>query len=58
MNTQPTFTCPTLTIETAEQGVKYFQSYNNITYENNVFIVNSEYISHLALVFLLLTLSR
>ena len=42
-------TCSKLTIETLEQGVKYVQSY--------VLIVNFEQISHLVLVFLLLTLS-
>ena len=40
------FTCSKLTIETLEQGVKY-----------GVFIVNYENISHLVLVFLLLTLN-
>ena len=39
---QPAFTCSKLTIETLEQGVKY---------------VNFEHISHLVLVFLLLTLN-
>ena len=48
MKTQPTTTCSGLTIETLEQGVKYI----------DVFIVNFENILHLALVFLLITLSR
>ena len=42
--TQPAITFSTLAIETLEQGVKY------------VFIVKFEHISHLVLVFLLLTL--
>ena len=46
--TQPAFTCSKLTIETLEQGVKY---------KSGVFIVNFEHISHLVLVFLLLTLN-
>ena len=41
------FTCSKLTIETVEQGVKYVQV------NNMFFIVKFEYISHLALVFLL-----
>ena len=45
------FTCSKLTIETVEQGVKYVQV------NNMFFIVKFEYISHLALVFLLLTLN-
>ena len=48
--TQPAIACSKLTIETLEQGVKYVQS--------GVFIVNFEHISHLVLVFLLLTLSK
>ena len=39
-----------LTIETLEQGVKRGRS--------GIFIVNFEHISHLVLLFLLLTLSR
>ena len=39
-----------LTIETLEQGVKRRRS--------GIFIVNFEHISHLVLLFLLLTLSR
>ena len=46
--TQPAFTCSKLTIETLEQGVKR---------RSGVFIVNFEHISHLVLVFLLLTLN-
>ena len=42
---QPAFTCSKLTIETLER-------------RSSVFIVNFEHISHLVLVFLLLTLSR
>ena len=44
--TQPAITCSKLTIETLEQG------------HSGVFIVNSEHISHLVLMLLLLTLSR
>ena len=47
---QPTITCSKLTIETQEQGVKY-------GHRSVVFIVNFEHISHLNLVFLLLTLN-
>ena len=46
---QLAITCSKLTIETLEQGVWH---------SSGVFIVNFEQISHLALVFLLLTLSR
>ena len=48
---QPAFTCSNLTIETLEQGVKYVQR------RSGFFIVNFEHISHLVLVFLLLTLN-
>ena len=48
--TQSAFTCSKLTIKTLEQGVKYVR-------RSGVFIVNLEHISHLILVFLLLTLS-
>ena len=48
--TQSVFTCSKLTIKTLEQGVKYVR-------RSGVFIVNLEHISHLILVFLLLTLS-
>ena len=41
------FTCLKLRIKTPKQGVKYY-----------VFIVNSEHISHLVLMFLLLTPNR
>ena len=47
---QPVFTFSKLTIETLVQGLKYGKS--------GVFIVNFEHISHLALVFLLLNLSK
>ena len=43
------FACSKLTVETLEQGLKYVQS--------DVFMVNFEHISHLVLVFLLLTLN-
>ena len=49
----PAITCSKLTIETLEQDVKYVH-----WRRSGVFIVNSEHISHLVLVFLLLTLSR
>ena len=49
LKTQPTITCSKLTIETLKQGMKY---------RSGVFIVNFEDISHLVLVFLMLTLSR
>ena len=52
---QPAITCSKLTIETLEQGVKYVQSQWR---RSGVFIVNFEHISHLVLVFLLLTLGR
>ena len=44
---QPPFTCSKLTIETLDRGVKWRRS--------GIFIVNFEHISHLGLVFLLLT---
>ena len=53
-STQSVITCSKLAIETLERGVKYVQS---LTIKS-VFIVNFEHISHLALVLLLLTLSR
>ena len=43
-----------LTIKTLEQGIKYLQSWRR----SGVFIVNFQHISYLALVLLLLTLSR
>ena len=52
--TQPVFTCSKLTIETLEQRVKYVQRRWR---RSGMFIVNFEQISHLALVFLLLTLN-
>ena len=57
---QPTFTCSKLTTETLEKGVKYVKFNNNDTRtrRSGVFIVNFGHISHLVLVFLLLTLSR
>ena len=47
------FTSSKLTTETLEQGVKYIQSWRR----SDVFILNFEHISHLALVFLLLHLN-
>ena len=62
--TQPACNCSKLTIETLEQGVKYVKvNKKNNTPERRhwrrfgVFIVNFEHISHLVLVFLLLTLN-
>ena len=56
---QRAMTCSKLTIETLEQGMKYDQIYVRRHWRRSgVFIVNFEYISHLALAFLLLTLSR
>ena len=49
--TQPAFTISKWTRETLEQGLKYFQS------RSSTFNVNFEHISHLVLVFLLLTLN-
>ena len=46
------FTCSKLTIEVLEQGVKYVH-----WRRSGAFIVNFERISHLVLVFLLLTLN-
>ena len=48
--TQPAITCSKLTIETPERPQAWDRS--------GVFIVNFEHISHLVLLFLLLTLSR
>ena len=53
--TQAAIICSKLTTETLEQGVKYVQMFRR---RSGVFIVNFEHISHLVLVFLLLTLSR
>ena len=52
VHTQPTVACSKLTIKNLEQGKKY------VGVCSGVFIVNSEHISHLVLVFLLLTLGR
>ena len=57
---QPAYICWNLTIETLEQGVKY--GHQGVKYEHQsgaigVFIVNFKYISHLILVFLLITLN-
>ena len=63
LTTQPVFTYSKLTIETLEQDVKYGHSLTIETPERHqwrcsgVFIVNFEHISHLLLVFLLLTLN-
>ena len=62
LTTQSAITCSKLTIETLELGVKC----SKITKtperrqwrRSDVFIVNFEHISHLVLVFLLLTLSK
>ena len=54
--TQSAIAYSKLTIETLEQGVKYVQSYQ--WHCSGVFIVNFDHISHLVLVFLLLTLSK
>ena len=51
----PAFTCSKLATETLEQIMKYDQSSWR---RSGVFIVNFEHISHLVLVFPLLTLSR
>ena len=55
--TQSATTCSKVTIETVEQGVKYLHCIPHWR-GSCVFIVNFEHISYLALVFLLLTLSR
>ena len=59
------FTWSNLTIETLEQGVKYVNKKliakaqeGRHLHRSGVFIVNFEHISHLVLVFLLLTLSK
>ena len=57
------FTCSKSTIETLEQGIKYFQELTTEIPERRqwrlfgVFLVNFEHISHLVLVFLLLNLN-
>ena len=55
MTSQPVFTCSKLIIETLEEGVKYVQLCH--WRRSSIFIVNFEHISHLVLVFLLLTLN-
>ena len=50
-------TCSKLTMETLEQGLKFVHNKDNNDVVR-VFIANFEHISHLVLVFLLLTLSR
>ena len=54
-NTQSAFTCSKLPIETLEQDVKYVLVFL-LWRHCGVFIVDFEHISHLVLVFLLLTL--
>ena len=60
---QQAITCSKLTIETLEQGRNMLKSNNKDTRttpwrRSGIFIVSFEQISHLVLVFLLLTLSR
>ena len=55
--TQQGNTCPKSTIKTLEKGVKYVKEWR-LWRRYGVFIVNFEYISHLFLVFLLLTLNK
>ena len=58
---QPLVSCSKLTLESLEQGVKYVQIGNRDTRTVALFwylYCNFEHISHLGLVFLLLTLSR
>ena len=50
--------CSKLTIETLEQAVKYVPNTSRQWRHSGIFIVNFEHISHLVLVFLLLTFSR
>ena len=62
ISSQPAFVCPKLTIATLEQGVKHVQltikaSGRRQWRRSGVFIVNFELVSHLVLVFLLLTLN-
>ena len=54
--TQLAVTCSKLTIEMLEQGVNYVQICQ--WRRSGVFIVNFEHISHLVLLFLLLTLNK
>ena len=64
MVSQPAFTCSKLTTEILEQGVEICSKLTIKTPERNrwrrfgVFFVNFENISHLVLMFLLLTLSK
>ena len=64
MSTQPAITCLKLPMETLEKGEKYVQNRNMLAIKTperrqaDDFIVNFEPISHLVLMFLLLTLSR
>ena len=55
VNNKDTRTCSNLTIETLEEGVKHVQLCH--WRRSSIFIVNFEHISHLVLVFLLLTLN-
>ena len=55
---QPVITCSKLTIETLAQDVKTKTPERHHLHRSGVFIVNFERISHLVLVFLLLTLGR
>ena len=52
---QSAFTCSKLTTETLEQSVKYVQMRQ--WRRSGVFTVNFKHISHLVLVFLMLTLN-
>ena len=54
---QPAFNCSKLTIETLEQGVKY-TPLTSFWHDLGIFAVNFKHISHLALVFPLLTLNK
>ena len=61
--TQLTFICSNSRVETLQKGVKYVQVNKKITKttsmtSSGVFIINFEHISHLFLVFLLLTFNR
>ena len=63
LSSHPVFTCSNLTIETLEQDFKCLKLTIKIPERSRwclsgVFIVNTEHISHLVLVLLLLTLSR
>ena len=58
---QPAITCSELTTETLEQGEKICSKLKNTTerrhwHRSGVFSINSEHISHLNVVFILLTL--